>query len=125
GYFPEITYKKVSIRDVIFDQTTSFDALNLFITADRINFTDSLYIQNINMATVLRHDSLNFNIKLSDLSATNQLDLNGLVEFDENTNARLSLLPSDVIINHQEWQVLEKVNFDFEKGKVRINGLEL
>lgn len=125
GYFPEITYKKVRIRDVIFDQTTGFDALNLFITADRINFTDSLYIQNINMATILRHDSLNFNIKLSDLSATNQLDLNGLVEFEENTNARLSLLPSDVIINRQEWQVLEKVSFDFEKGKVLVNGLEL
>lgn len=125
GYFPEITYKKMQILDVIFDQTTGIDALNLFITADRINITDSLYIQNINMATVLRHDSLNFNIKLSDLSAANQLDLNGLVEFDHNSNARLSLLPSDVIINHQEWQVLEKVNFDFEKGRVIINGLEL
>src|SRR5690606_11339397 len=83
GYVPEITYRKVKVNDVIFDQTTGIDALNLFITANRIDITDSLYIQNINMATILRHDSLNFNIKLSDVDATNQLDLNGLVEFDE------------------------------------------
>lgn len=124
GYVPEITYRKVKVNDVIFDQTTGIDALNLFITANRIDITDSLYIQNINMATILRHDSLNFNIKLSDVDATNQLDLNGLVEFDEIVAARLSLLPSDVIVNRQEWQILEKVNIDFEKGKTIINGLE-
>ncbi len=125
GYIPEVSYKKIKINDVIFDQTTGVDALNLFVTADRMNITDSLYIQNINMATILRQDSLNFNIKLSDLNATNQLDLNGLVEFDEDTAARLTLLPSDVIINRQEWHVLEKVKFDFEKGKTKINGFEL
>lgn len=124
GYIPLITYKKVRINHLIFDQTTSPDALNLFITADRIDIADSLYIQNINMAAVLRQDSLNFNIKLSDLTAKNQLDLNGLVEFDEHIPARLTLLPSNVIINQQDWKILDKVKLDFEEGKTMINGLE-
>ena len=125
GFIPLITYKNVKLSNLIFDQTTGVDALNLFITADRIDITDSLYIQNINMATVLRHDSLNFNIKLSDLTAKNQLDLNGLVEFHEDVSARLSLLPSNVIINQENWKILDKVNFDIEKGKTSVNGLEL
>ena len=53
----------------------------------------------MNVANIFRNDSLSLNIKLSDKDATNQLDLNGLVEFDTKDFASLSLLPSDVIIN--------------------------
>jgi len=125
GLLPVITYKGIKANNLIFDQTTSDEHLNFFVTSDRIDITDSLYINNVNLANILRNDSLNFNIKLSDIDATNQLDLNGLVEFDENSSIRLSLLPSNVIINHQEWKVQEKVRFDFEEGKVVVNGLDL
>src|SRR5690606_985963 len=124
GFVPVITYKGIKANNLIFDQTTNEQFLNLFITSDRINITDSLYINNVNIANVLRNDSLRFNIKLSDMDATNQLDLNGLVEFDQNASSRLRLLPADVIINHEEWRSQEKARFDFEGGKTLINGLE-
>lgn len=125
GYFPELYYKKNKVSNIIIDQITGMDALHLSVTADQINFTDSLYINNINMATVLRNDSLNFNVKLSDVNASNQLDLNGLVEFNLNEQVQLSLLPSRIIINREEWQVLEKVNFDFENDGLTLNGFGL
>src|SRR5690606_30618850 len=90
-----------------------------------LSFTDSLFINNVNIANILRNDSLRFNIKMSDLDETNQLDLNGLVEFGEESSSRLSLLPSDMIINNEDWRIEEKVKFDFEEGKTLINGLEL
>ncbi|HUH20139.1 translocation/assembly module TamB domain-containing protein [Albibacterium sp.] len=125
GFIPLITYKDIKVNNLIFDQTTNDEYLNLFVTSDRIDITDSLYINNVNFANVLRNDSLNFNIKLSDPDATNQLDLNGLIEFSNNVSPRLSLLPSDVIINHEEWRIQDQVRFDFEDGKARIDGLEL
>lgn len=125
GLIPVISYKGIEAHHLIFDQTTSDEHLNFFITSDRINFTDSLYINNVNFANVLQNDSLNFNIKLSDLDATNQLDLNGLMEFDENAAIRLSLLPSNVIINHEEWKIKDKVRLDFDDAKVFVKGLEL
>ncbi|TCK83264.1 uncharacterized protein DUF490 [Albibacterium bauzanense] len=125
GFIPLITYKDIKVNNLIFDQTTNDQYLNLFITSDRVDITDSLYINNVNFANVLRNDSLNFNIKLSDPNATNQLDLNGLIEFDSNTSPRLSLLPSDVIINHEEWRIQDQVRFNFEDGKTLIDGLEL
>lgn len=123
GFIPLVFINKMKLSNVIFDQTTGADALNLFVTADRLDITDSLFIDNINMATILRNDSLNFNIKLSDLAAENKLDLNGLVEFEE--VASLSVLPSEVVINYKDWQILEKVRLDFDQGKVIINNLEL
>src|SRR5690606_41530277 len=90
-----------------------------------LSFTDSLFINNVNIANILRNDSLRFNIKMSNLDETNQLDLNGLVEFSQESSSRLSLLPSDIIINSEDWRIQEKVKFDFEEGKTLINGLEL
>lgn len=125
GFVPVGIYKGVTINNLIFDQTANNQFLNLFVTSDRVSFTDSLFINNVNIANILRNDSLRFNIKMSDLDETNQLDLNGLVEFGEESSSRLSLLPSDMIINNEDWRIEEKVKFDFEEGKTLINGLEL
>src|SRR5690606_16360669 len=125
GFVPTGIYKGVTIQNLIFDQTANERFLNLFITSYRVSFTDSLFINNVNIANILRNDSLRFNIKMSDLDETNQLDLNGLVEFSQESSSRLSLVPSDIIINSEDWRIQEKVKFDFEEGKTLINGLEL
>ncbi|NEU09856.1 translocation/assembly module TamB [Flavihumibacter sp. R14] len=127
GFAKLITYNNIKINNFILDQTTTPKALSVFITSDRIDITDSLYIQNINIANILKNDSLSLNIKLSDKSAVNQLDLNGLVEFRTvaDSAAMLSLLPSDVIINREVWRIQEKVRLGFDKGKVIVKDFEL
>lgn len=114
-----LQYKAHKVNNLIIDESTSADAMNLFITSDRIDITDSLYIKNINIANILRNDSLNLNIKLSDKDAINQLDLNSLVEFNTSgpEMVRLSILPSDVIINREAWKIQEKVSFSFDEGR--------
>ena len=127
GFVRLITYDKIKVNNLIFDQTTSPIALSVFITSDRIDITDSLYIQNINVANILKNDSLTLNVKLSDKNAINQLDLNGLVEFKNmaDSSARLSLLPSDVIINREIWRIQDKVSFGIEKGRTVVKDFEL
>ncbi|WP_052017055.1 translocation/assembly module TamB domain-containing protein [Arcticibacter svalbardensis] len=120
-----IQYKKIKVNNFIIDESAASKALNLFMTADRIDITDSLYIQNINVANILYKDSLALNIKLSDKDANNQLDLNALVEFGTDTLAKLSLLPSDFIINREIWKVPEQVKLRFDKRKVFVQGFEL
>ncbi len=127
GFAELLTYNNIKVNNFILDQTTSPEALSLFITSDRVDLTDSLYIKNVNIANILQNDSLNLNIKLSDKDATNQLDLNGLIEFSElkDSAARLSILPSDVIINREVWRIQEKVSFGLETGKIIVNDFEL
>jgi len=125
GSSPLIEYKDIKLSNFILDESTSEQALNIFATADRIDINNSLYIQNINIANILRNDSLALNVKLSDKDANNQLDLNGLIEFSADTAARLSLLPSDVVINKEGWRIQEKVRLKFEQSKVFVEGFEL
>lgn len=119
GFAKLIQYNKIKINDLIIDESTSATAMNIFITSDRVDITDSLYIKNVNIANILRNDSLNLNVKLSDKNALNQLDLNALVEFTETgaEKIRLSVLPSDVIINNEVWKIQEKVSFSFDEGR--------
>ena len=125
GFSKLITYKKIKINNLIIDGSTQPDAMNLFVTSDRVDITDSLYFKNINIANILRNDSLNLNIKLSDKNASNQLDLNGLVEFNAQTFASLSVLPSDVVINKETWKIQEKVKIKFDKGRTYIENFGL
>ncbi len=120
GFIKLIEYNKLKINSLIIDESTSKDAMNIFITSDRIDITDSLYIKNVNIANILKNDSLSLNIKLSDKDAVNQLDLNSLVEFTDTgeDNIRLSILPSDVIINREIWKIQEKVSFSFDEGRL-------
>lgn len=125
GFIPLLEIGEMRITNIILDETALSRSLNLMITADRWDITDSLYIRNINIANILTDDSLRFNVKLSDVDAKNQLDLNGLIAFKENESAKLSLLPSNIVINRINWELDEQVNFDFKQEQIEISGFEL
>lgn len=125
GFIKTIKLGKIVFHDFIIDESTSNDMLGLNVSLSRIDLTDSLYIKNINVANFLKNDSLNFNVKLSDKDATNQLDLYGLVEFGRDTTAKLKLLPSDVILERQNWKIQDQVRIRLLDGKTQVQGFEL
>ena len=125
GSSPLVEYQGIKINNLIIDESTTSQALNIFATADRIDLSNKVYIQNINIANILRNDSLALNVKLSDKDASNQLDLNGLVEFSTDTAARLSVLPSDVVINREGWRIQDQVRLKFDQNKIFVEGFEL
>lgn len=125
GYIKTIKLGKIVFHDFIIDESTSDDLLGLNISLNRVDLTDSLYIKNINVTNFLKNDSLNFNVKLSDKDAANQLDLYGLVEFGKDTTAKLSLLPSDVILERENWKIQDQVRIRLLDGKTQVSGFEL
>jgi len=125
GLIKTIQYGKTVFHDFIIDENTTDKDLQLNVSLSRINFTDSLFIKNINISNFLKKDSLNFNVKLADKDATNQLDLYGLVQFGRDTTAKLKLLPSDVILENQTWRITDQVRVRLLDGKTQVSGFEL
>ena len=125
GYIKTIKYGKTVFHDLIIDGSTNNDDLGVNISLSQVNFTDSLFIKNIDISNVLRRDSLNFNVKLADKDATNQLDLYGLVQFGRDTSVRLKLLPSDVIIEREDWRLANNVQIRFLDGKTQVSNFQL
>ncbi|SDF36344.1 Autotransporter translocation and assembly factor TamB [Mucilaginibacter pineti] len=125
GYIKTIKFGKIIFHDFIIDETTSDNLLGLNLSLSRVDLTDSLFIKDINITNFLKHDSLNFNVKLSDKNAVNQLDLYGLVEFGRDTTAKLKLLPSDVILEKEKWKIQDQVRIRLLDGKTQVSGFEL
>lgn len=125
GYIKTIQYNKIILHDLIIDENTAAQYLNANITLSKVDLSDSLYVKDVSITNFLNRDSLNFNVKLSDKNATNQLDLYGLVEFGRDTTAKLKLLPSDVILDREQWKLEEQVRIRLLDGKTQISNFEL
>ena len=125
AYIKTIHLDKTVFHDFIIDESTYDDYLGLNISLSKVNFTDSLFIKDITINNFLKKDSLNFNVKLSDKNAINSLDLYGLVHFGKDTTAIFQLLPSDVILEHEDWRIAEKVRIKFLEGKTEVSGFEM
>jgi hypothetical protein len=125
GFIKKVTYKGIIANNIIIDENTTDRQIQAIITSDRVDLNDSLFIKNVNIVNVLRNDSLALNIKLSNADDANQLDLNGLVEFANDTTARISILPSNLKINNEDWTIQEKVKINFNNGKTQITNFDL
>lgn len=124
GVIKRLKYKGIVANNVIIDENTSPQQLTAIISSDRIDLNDSLYIKNVNISNILRNDSLSLNVKLSNADDANQLDLNGLVEFLPDTS-KISILPSNLKINYQDWNIEEKVQIGLNKGKTKVENFSL
>lgn len=125
GFVNKLTYKGITANNIIIDENTTPQQITAIITSDRIDLNDSLYIKNVNIANVLRNDSLLLNVKLSNADDVNQLDLNGLVEFAGESTAKISVLPSNLKVNNEDWAIQEKVEINLNDGKTAINNFSL
>jgi hypothetical protein len=125
GFVKKLKYKGVIVNNIIVDESTSSQQLQATLTSDRVDLNDSLYIKNVNISNILRNDSLTLNVKLSNADDANQLDLNGLIEFANDTTARVSILPSILKINSEDWKIQEKVRISFFNGKTEITNFDL
>ena len=125
GFVKKLKYKGVIVNNIILDENTTANQLQATLTSDRVDLNDSLYIKNVNISNILRNDSLKLNVKLSNADDANQLDLNGLIEFANDTTAKVSVLPSILKINNEDWQIQEKVRISFQEGKTEIANFDL
>ncbi|MBW4888080.1 translocation/assembly module TamB [Mucilaginibacter sp. HMF5004] len=125
GSVKTIKYNNIVFHDLVIDESTSDNLLNLNVALNKVNFSDSLFVKDINISNFLKRDSLNFNIKLSDKNAVNQLDLYGLFKFNSDTTTALQLLPSDIILENKTWKLKENVQIKIAGGKTKIDGFEL
>lgn len=125
GSIKKLTYKGIIANNIIIDESTTERQLTAIITSDRVDLNDSLFIKNVNISNVLRNDSLALNVKLSNADDANQLDLNGLVEFAGEQTAKISILPSNLKINSEDWNIQDKVRISFDNGKTAIDGFSL
>lgn len=125
AYSPTVTYKEMKLTNLAIQENADNKAFSLMVTADRLNLSDSSYINNIALNNILANDSLRFNIEMSEQQATNYLNLNGNIHFAHNAPAYVKFLPSSIVINNEKWSLNNDALIRVSKGKIYINNLLL
>ncbi|KAF5281390.1 hypothetical protein FQR65_LT14728 [Abscondita terminalis] len=118
-------YNGIKLSNLIIEENANQEALALMITADRLNLSDSAYINNINLTNILSKDSLLFNVKLSQQSSHKYPGiLNGNILFAHNKPAYLNFSPSNRTVNKKK-NINQDAQVRISKGKVYMENLKL
>lgn len=116
---------KTIFHDLILDESTFKDYLGLNLSVNKVDLTDSLFIKNITLNNNIKNDSINFNLKLSDQNAVNSLDLYGILNLGIDSMAMVQLMPSDLILEKEDWRIADKVRIKILNDKTEVSGFEL
>ena len=99
-----LKYKSFKFEKIVIDGENNSKTFDLNIASNKILINDSVNINNVEIANAIANDTIQFNVKLADKDAINQLDLNGKLNFI-NDSINLSVLPSEIIIDRAEWKI--------------------
>ena len=99
-----LKYKSFKFEKIVIDGENNSKIFDLNIASNKILINDSVNINNVEIANAIANDTIQFNVKLADKDAINQLDLNGKLNFI-NDSINLSVLPSEIIIDRAEWKI--------------------
>jgi hypothetical protein len=125
AYSPTVVYKGVKLTNLSVVENADQKAFSLDILADRVNFADSTYVNNVSIKNKLANDSLVFNLELSERTATNYLNLKGDIHFAHNSPAYIRFRPSFIVINKDTWELNDEANMHISQGKVHVSDLIL
>ncbi|WP_449448517.1 translocation/assembly module TamB domain-containing protein [Sphingobacterium nematocida] len=125
AYSPTVVYKGVKLTNLSIQEKADDRAFSLDVLADRMSVGDSTYINSIAIRNVLANDSLLFNVRMSEKSAINHLDLHGNIHFAHNAPAYIKFKPSSITINKEAWQLNNDAAMRVSKGKFFISNLIL
>ncbi|MGO1244482.1 MAG: translocation/assembly module TamB domain-containing protein [Sphingobacterium sp.] len=123
AFTPIVSYRGIGLKNLKLLENADDTNFSLDISADRLSFTDSTYIDNIKIANVLANDSLNFELILSEADRENYVNLNGNIHFAHNKPAYIRLKQSDIVLNQEHWNVNHEAELRVSKGKIYLNNL--
>ncbi len=125
GGIDYVKYKNFTFDDLIIDAENDDRAIGVNIASHEAFINDSININNIAVSSEIVNDSLRFNIKLSEKTDVNQLDLNGLISF-RNDSSKLQILPSELLVDSRPWEIKNAFNIVFSSDKkIHIHNFSL
>ncbi|WP_241462422.1 translocation/assembly module TamB domain-containing protein [Sphingobacterium deserti] len=123
AFSPVVSYKGMKITNLALTEQADDKAFSLSVYADRLNLSDSAYIEHINIQNTLANDSLHFKVMLAENNRANYLNLNGNIHFAHNKPAYIKFDKSEIILNSEPWQINDNADLRVSKGKFFLNDL--
>lgn len=123
AFSPFLYYKGIKAEDIEIAENADEKDFFVILTADKIQLSDSLYVNNVSVYNTLVNDSLQFTVRMGDSQAENHLDVNGHALFEANKPAYIQIENSAFRANKDEWKIEDGTQMYLSKGKLYVDHL--
>lgn len=123
AFSPFVQYQGFDLQNVRIDERANEDAFSLNAYADKLFFSDSLFVQEVEIQNLLSNDSLLFRISGAADSDSNSVLLDGNIHFANNKPAYIHFTSSTLMIGGESWTFNENAEMRVSKGKVYLKNL--
>lgn len=109
GRLNEISYKNVKVVDVQVEAENPGKEFQLGVFANRVNFTDSIYLADLEVNTFTFNDSLGLVVKWNNKTKiANKAFIQGFASFPKNEEVSFHLAQSNITVAGLDWAVEEQ-----------------
>ncbi|MEK6615769.1 MAG: translocation/assembly module TamB domain-containing protein [Bacteroidota bacterium] len=123
--FPQVSVNGYKFRTGSIKAATDKNFLTFNTTFQRVELSDSVWIDGIRIASTLANDTMNFNLKWNTNTGTQYVgDIPGFVSFSEKPKVKLSLLPSSIPIADSIWNINSDNEVMIDSSFIRIKNLD-
>lgn len=123
AFSPFLSYKGIKVEEIEIAENADENDFFIILTADKIQLSDSVYVNKVSVYNTLVNDSLQFTLRMGDFQAENHLDVNGYALFKTNQPAHIQFENSVFRINKNEWTIEEGKQMYLSKGKLYVDHL--
>lgn len=123
AFSPFLYYKGIKAEEIEIAENADEKDFFVILTADKIQLSDSLYVNDVSVYNTLVNDSLQFTLRMGDSQAENHLDINGHALFEANKPAYIQIENSVFRANKDEWKIEEGTQMYLSKGKLYVDHL--
>ncbi|MGN5955795.1 translocation/assembly module TamB domain-containing protein [Sphingobacterium lactis] len=123
AFSPFVKYKGFNLQNIKIQENADEHAFSLNLNADKLIFSDSLFVDNIEIKNILSNDSLIFSVNGAHETDPNYMRLNGNIHFAHNLPAYIKFTQSKIILNREPWTFNTDAEMRVSKGKFYLQNL--
>ena len=123
AFSPFVQYQGFNLENLRINERADEDAFSLNAFADKLIFSDSLFVEEVSIQNILSNDSLLFSISGSRDQDSSSVHLNGNIHFANNKPAYIQFTSSQLLIGGEMWAFNEDAEMRVSKGKFYLTNL--
>ena len=126
GTIPSVKLSRIPMNGINITADSRGNRLNLNVTLDRMEPTDSLFLDNVFVNTSTRNDSVYADITFENVNADSSInkgDITATAKFFDKDKIRINLSKANFDAFNYQWKVNPDNLITFDKNKLEVNKL--
>ena len=125
GSFPSFAFQKYNFRNINMKGSSQNNQLSFKTFCQRLEFSDSVWIDNISVGTTAARDTMNFKLNWHNTTSQQYIgNIPGFISFSEKPKVKIKLLPSIITISDSTWKLDEGNEVVIDSSFISIKNLD-